>query len=233
MHYIDMHCISVKFLNNLLKLAINIFIYLFIYFFIHKNIFADTSCFICEKSSSDINELQNYIIGNNTEKNIYENKKYNRDLHNIRLQRIKINDNNKSSIVDRKKSINDNINDDIHFNIPDNSIKNKFLLRNTVYKEKSDKILVKSNERTKLSKNNYNQQNFSKNKNYNNIYQNFDIISGRPVILRFRRGVLKIETQAIAMDSGSIGDIIKVRNISSNKVINCRIIETGIVEVIK
>ncbi len=59
-----------------------------------------------------------------------------------------------------------------------------------------------------------------------------DVIrKGEMVIIMAEKGGLKVTTKGVAKDDGSSGEMIRVENISSGKVITGRVIEPGIVKV--
>lgn len=57
------------------------------------------------------------------------------------------------------------------------------------------------------------------------------VLSGRPVILVGKVGGLIIETQGIALERGAIGAMIRVRNLSSRKIVYGRVVDAGRVEI--
>jgi len=62
------------------------------------------------------------------------------------------------------------------------------------------------------------------------ITPNFAVRKNFPVKVVYKKGSLRIELLGIANQDGLIGDIIKVRNPSTGKVILCRVIGNGLVE---
>jgi len=53
---------------------------------------------------------------------------------------------------------------------------------------------------------------------------NFVVKEGRPVKLVYEANGIHIELPAIALENGAVGDIIKVKNVSTGKVLVCRVI---------
>ena len=52
----------------------------------------------------------------------------------------------------------------------------------------------------------------------------------KSVKIVYKKGPIKIELLGLALQNGSLGDIIRVKNISSNKVLRCRVIANGVVQ---
>ncbi|MEO2068742.1 MAG: flagellar basal body P-ring formation chaperone FlgA, partial [Desulfurobacteriaceae bacterium] len=62
------------------------------------------------------------------------------------------------------------------------------------------------------------------------ILPHFIVFKGKPVKVVYSSGTIHIEILGIALENGSLGDIIKVKNISTGKVLLCRVIGNGIVK---
>ena len=60
----------------------------------------------------------------------------------------------------------------------------------------------------------------------------FDVNRGKKVVLRYVSENLELKTIAKSMQSGRIGDVIQVRNLSSNKIIDAEIVERNSVKVV-
>lgn len=58
-----------------------------------------------------------------------------------------------------------------------------------------------------------------------------EVIAGREVALRIRRGGMEITAHGIAVDSGRRGDQIRVKNIQSGKIVNGTILDNEIIEI--
>lgn len=57
------------------------------------------------------------------------------------------------------------------------------------------------------------------------------ITSGQIVTLRFQKGSLRIDTKGVAVDQGSIGQMIRVRNFDSNKILHGKIESNSIISI--
>lgn len=62
------------------------------------------------------------------------------------------------------------------------------------------------------------------------IKPDFPVKRRQSVKIVYQRGPIRIELLGLALQDGSIGQTIKVKNLSSNKVIQCRVIEPGVVQ---
>ena len=62
------------------------------------------------------------------------------------------------------------------------------------------------------------------------IYSNFQVKKGLPVRIVYLKGNLRIELLGIALQNGNEGDIIKVKNPSTGKVVLCKVLGNGLVE---
>ncbi len=51
----------------------------------------------------------------------------------------------------------------------------------------------------------------------------------RSVKIIYQRGAIHIELLGIALENGNVGDIIRVKNLSSNKVLRCKVLSDGVV----
>jgi len=63
------------------------------------------------------------------------------------------------------------------------------------------------------------------------IERSYDIKQGQSVKARAGTSGFEVVIQAVAMDSGSAGDIIRIRNQSYQKLLTARVIEPGLVEI--
>ena len=59
---------------------------------------------------------------------------------------------------------------------------------------------------------------------------NFVVKKGSPVKVIYEKGPIHIELLGIALEGGAVGNIIRVRNISTGKVLRCKVKESGLVE---
>ena len=62
------------------------------------------------------------------------------------------------------------------------------------------------------------------------IVPNFPVKKNKNVKIVYNRGGIYIELLGIALENGQIGDIIRVKNLSSNKVLQCKVISNGLVQ---
>ena len=62
------------------------------------------------------------------------------------------------------------------------------------------------------------------------VVPNFAVKRGMPVRVVYRKGALRVELLGIALQNGMVGNIIKVKNPSTGKVILCRVTGSGSVE---
>jgi flagella basal body P-ring formation protein FlgA len=53
---------------------------------------------------------------------------------------------------------------------------------------------------------------------------NFVVKKGKPVKLIYESGGIHVELLAVALENGAVGDIIKVKNVSTGKVLVCKVI---------
>ncbi len=59
------------------------------------------------------------------------------------------------------------------------------------------------------------------------------VLKGKSVKILYSNGFINIELMGLALENGSKGDIIKVKNISSNKVIKCKVVAPFVVKYTK
>ncbi len=46
----------------------------------------------------------------------------------------------------------------------------------------------------------------------------------------YQKGAIRIELLGLALDNGNIGDTVRVKNLSSNKVLRCKVLQSGVVQ---
>lgn len=63
------------------------------------------------------------------------------------------------------------------------------------------------------------------------LQDTYGVKKGDTVILIVQNGNLKISTKGVVREDGAVGDIVRVENASSGKIINGRVVELGMVEV--
>ncbi len=56
------------------------------------------------------------------------------------------------------------------------------------------------------------------------LLPNFKVFKNRNVKILYSKGALNIELLGLALENGALGDIIRVKNISTNKVIKCKVV---------
>ncbi|MEO2083796.1 MAG: flagellar basal body P-ring formation chaperone FlgA [Desulfurobacteriaceae bacterium] len=62
------------------------------------------------------------------------------------------------------------------------------------------------------------------------IEPNFAVKKGMPVKVVYRSGAIRIELLGVSLENGFVGNIIRVKNISTGKVLLCRVTGNGVVE---
>ncbi len=62
------------------------------------------------------------------------------------------------------------------------------------------------------------------------IVPNFPVKRSKNVKIVYKRGGIHIELLGLALENGKRGDIIRVKNLSSNKVLQCKVISDGVVQ---
>ncbi len=50
------------------------------------------------------------------------------------------------------------------------------------------------------------------------------------VKILYQKGAIRIELLGLALDNGNIGDTVRVKNLSSNKVLQCKVLQSGVVQ---
>ncbi len=62
------------------------------------------------------------------------------------------------------------------------------------------------------------------------VEPNYEVKRRKSVKIVYKRGAITIELLGLALQNGRVGDIIRVKNISSNKVLRCRVVSNGVVQ---
>ncbi len=62
------------------------------------------------------------------------------------------------------------------------------------------------------------------------IEPDYDVKKKRSVKIIYQKGPIRIELLGLALQNGKVGDIIRVKNLSSNKVLRCKVISSGAVQ---
>lgn len=65
------------------------------------------------------------------------------------------------------------------------------------------------------------------------LVPDYKILKRKPVKVAYRSGNIKIELMGIALQNGSIGDSVRIKNVSTGKVLLCKVIDKNVVSFVK
>lgn len=62
------------------------------------------------------------------------------------------------------------------------------------------------------------------------VEPDYDVKRRKSVKIIYQKGAIRIELLGLALQNGKVGDIIRVKNLSSNKVLRCKVVSSGVVQ---
>ncbi len=62
------------------------------------------------------------------------------------------------------------------------------------------------------------------------VIPDYAVKKHRNVKIIYQKGAIYIELLGLALDNGNVGDVVRVKNLSSNKVLRCKVLRSGVVQ---